>query len=185
MARITTNDVSNFDESKELATITQQGRPVHWPPVKRVSLTPPGEREMLSDQQPADVVEEEVEQIKLAEPDELDKQIIEEGGEDPSAGINSSTSESKPEQSGSQPQGTQASRQSPVPDAESPSSPDQPTKPQPSSAPSTSGSGQGTGSGQARPSDSSAELAAASPATRGTGEEDPETGGFAVGGPVE
>lgn len=181
MARITTSDVSNFDESKELTSLAQKGIPVHWPPVHRVSLSAPGERVLLSDRNPPDDVEESVEQQRIGERDELDDQIEEEGGEVPSAGTNSSTSGNKPEQSGSSPQATPASRQSPAPGAENPSSPDQPTKPQPSTAPSTSGSGQGTGSDPARQSGSSAELAPATPPTRDSAsEEDPGAGGFLV-----
>lgn len=173
MARITTSDVSNFDESKELAAITQQGRPVHWPPVHRVSVTEPDSRG------PAEPLRKEA-----AEDDEAADDNEE---SDPSAGTNSSTSGSRPEPSGSPLLETQASLQSPAPDAGSPSAADQPVKPQPSTASSTSGSGQGTGSGQALQSGSSAVSAAPSPATRvsAASEEDPGSGGFAVSGSVE
>jgi hypothetical protein len=37
MARISNAEVSNFDQSKELAVITKQSLPLYWPKVSRPS----------------------------------------------------------------------------------------------------------------------------------------------------
>jgi hypothetical protein len=198
MAKISTAYVSNFSASLEATLLQNQGLPVYVN-VARVSEKLPDNRntERVSAMTPDEQLREEAgfgytlppdvqDQLTLERPDELDSQIIEEGGEVPSLGTNSLTSGSKPEPSGSSPQATPASHPSPAPGAENPSSADHPTSQPPSTASSTSGSGQGTGSDQAHPSGSSAELATQTPPTRASAsEQDPGSGGFAVSGPVE
>lgn len=156
MAKITSEGVSNFDQSKELSDLTSKGRPIHWPPFHRTSDPAPN--------------------LPPVPPKRKD----EEGGEEPSAGTSSSTSESKPDTSGSKLQETQASLLLPAPDAENPSSAGPVQGPAPSStASSTSGSGQGTGSDPAHQQASSGE--ATSEAHPGqASEETPEAGGFTV-----
>jgi len=113
---------------------------------------------------------------------------IEKMEETPSAGTSYSTSERTPARSGSS---TTTDLQSPVPDAESLSSPDQPVEPVSTSANSTAGSTHATGSDPASPPDSSAESVPAPEASAdlrsdpsweatGPSEEDPSAGGFLV-----
>lgn len=85
--------------------------------------------------------------------------------EEPSPGISSLTSESRPDRSGTSAPETESSLQSPAQDVESPSDKDPLQKPASSTADLTDGSTQETGSSQSLQSDSSEESAAATQAT--------------------
>lgn len=159
MPHITCSAISNSDQvsTSEQAALTKSGVPIYWPPTppKKFTLEAPGIEPRRS------VFESE-------------------GGEEPSAGTSSSTSESKQDKSGSSPPETQASLQSPAPVAENPSSADLQASQPSSTASSISGSGQEMPSGQPHPSDSSGMPAGPEAATTPS-EETPSAGGFLAG----
>jgi hypothetical protein len=183
MAKITTNDVSNFSESLEPAGyIAQHGTfEPHWPPKHRVSVsapdgvatvTPPSLVVPPKSAPKADHVTYAVNELGMPQedaealtvPELITKARPEEEGEGPSAGTNSSTSGSKPEESGRSAPETEQSIPSPVPDAENPSVKGQATKPaRSSSVSSTDTSTRGTGASRQSRSGSSE----ASPAQTG------------------
>lgn len=110
-------------------------------------------------------------------------------GVEPSAGISSSQSESRPDKSGSSPPVMESSTPLPAPTTESPSGPDQPAGLAPfSSVSSVDGSTQETGSVPLSPPGSSVELQPATqpiqdPSSEGPSEEIPASGGFLVPNP--
>lgn len=80
MARASRDEISNFDQSKELTLITQQGRPKHWPPVARVStvqVTPAHAHE------PAPGSRQVVGHVDLMAAREADAVVVEELQEEP------------------------------------------------------------------------------------------------------
>lgn len=215
MPRITTEGISNFDESREPGGATYIANHVvepHWPPKHKVSVSAPVEHVHVSAlvEEPAseavliaageappksavkaDWVEHAV--LKGADREEAEaatkQELIDEyGGEDdePSAGTSSSKSEKKRAKSGGSAQDTESSTPSPVPNAESPSGKDQPTKQVlSSSASSTAGSIRVTGPSQQSQSSSSADPQAAEEATPGQSElgyrsSVPSAGGFLI-----
>lgn len=194
MARISTEYISNFDESKESAVLAKRGQVVHYPAVANHSgvAEDPSVVRRITDEGPAP---EKLEfPNEYPQPDPLDRQVQEdeeagdtsqpEGVDGPSAGTSSSTSGSKQDKSGSSPQGTGRSHQSPAPGAASPSS--QPLLAQPapaSSAPSTSGSTQGTGQPQVpQPGSSGTTPEGTASTPRTPSEEEPSAGGFVAPG---
>jgi hypothetical protein len=186
MARITTEYISNFDESKEPNEISNKGRDKHWPAIaKHSGVEGPVELRTIEDEQlpPEHVLDFPSD---VAEPDALDRQDAQEEGESSSAGTSSSTSGSKPDKSGSSAPATGSSSPSPAQSAASPSSQDRPAPPaSPSTAASTSGSTPATGSGPAHPQASSATTGAGqgtAPTQKTASEEDPSSGGFVAPG---
>jgi hypothetical protein len=140
VAKATLYEISNFDCNKEVPNyLVSRSLPIHWPPVHRTVVA-----------------------AVLVVP------AATEGGEEPSAGTSSLTSEDKPEWSGDSPQDTEQSHPLPAPDAESPSGKGQATKrARSSSVSSTAGSTQETGASPASQSGSSEGQARKSGATQG------------------
>jgi hypothetical protein len=160
MPRITNDSVTNADTNREPPLFRRQGHKDHAQIPPRL---PADESTVEQDEK-----DQEFEPDALEAQDHGDLHILD-GGDSPSAGTSSSTSERKQGPSGSNPQGTDPSTQSPAQSAESLSSQDQQSKPaQSSTAPSTSGSSPETGQDQVPQPDSSEESAKATQATPDT-----------------
>lgn len=115
MARISTGEVSNFQQSLETPLLSTQGQTVYWPPKKR-----------------------DPNQFKLSRP-VLPGEFEHYGEEEPSAGTSSSTSGSKHGKSGSSAPATGLSDPLPAQHAESHSGQDHPASQQTSSTAGTTG----------------------------------------------